>query len=101
MQTILLLMWITFVCNCFFSRVLPSTSIALITELQASGGHDAYGQEIQHLAPRGWAKIHLFDHLHQVLSGYWKVPIRVLPVKPGLTAEQLNGVPQVRTVNKT
>ncbi|XP_060087686.1 coiled-coil domain-containing protein 17 [Heteronotia binoei] len=75
-------------------RVLPSTSIALITELQASGGLDAYGQEIQHLTPRGWAKIHLFDHLHQVLSGYWKVPVRVLPVKPGLTAEQLNGVPQ-------
>ncbi|KAL8178804.1 UNVERIFIED_CONTAM: hypothetical protein K2H54_056596 [Gekko kuhli] len=75
-------------------RVLPSTSIALVTELQASGGLDAYGQEIQHLAPRGWAKIHLFDYLHQVLSGYWKVPIRVLPVKAGLTAEQLNGVPQ-------
>ncbi|XP_048352163.1 coiled-coil domain-containing protein 17 [Sphaerodactylus townsendi] len=75
-------------------RVLPSTSIALVTELQASGGFDAYGQEIQHLVPRGWAKIHLFDHLHQVLSGHWKVPIRVLPVKPNLTAEQLNGVPQ-------
>nr|XP_056701524.1 coiled-coil domain-containing protein 17 [Euleptes europaea] len=75
-------------------RVLPSTSIALVTELQASGGFDAYGQEIQHLASRGWAKIHLFDHLHQVLSGHWKVPIRVLPVKPSLTAEQLNGVPQ-------
>ncbi|XP_054837255.1 coiled-coil domain-containing protein 17 isoform X2 [Eublepharis macularius] len=75
-------------------RVLPSSSIALVTELQASGGFDAYGQEIQHLVPRGWAKIHLFDHLHQVLSGHWKVPIRALPMKPGLTAEQLNGVPQ-------
>ncbi|XP_077190107.1 coiled-coil domain-containing protein 17 isoform X2 [Paroedura picta] len=75
-------------------RVLPSTSIALITELQASGGLDAYGQEIQHLTPRGWAKIHIFDHQHQVLSGYWKVPIRVLPVKPDLAAEQLNCVPQ-------
>ncbi|XP_053100271.1 coiled-coil domain-containing protein 17 isoform X3 [Hemicordylus capensis] len=75
-------------------RVLPSTSISLVTELQASGGFDAYGLEIQNLAPRGWTKINIFDHLHQVMSGRWKIPVRVLPVKPGLTPEQLNGVPQ-------
>ncbi|XP_060629358.2 coiled-coil domain-containing protein 17 [Anolis sagrei] len=75
-------------------RILPSTSIALVTELQASGGFDAYGLEIESLAPRGWAKIQIFDQLHQVLSGRWKVPIRVLPVKPGLNVEQMNGVPQ-------
>ncbi|KAJ7332818.1 hypothetical protein JRQ81_014998 [Phrynocephalus forsythii] len=76
-------------------RALPSTSIALVTEIQASGGFDAYGLEIKNLVPRGWAKIKIFDHLHQVMSGRWKVPIRVLPVKPGLTTEQLNSVPQV------
>ncbi|XP_070795714.1 coiled-coil domain-containing protein 17 [Pituophis catenifer annectens] len=76
-------------------RILPSTSISLVAELQASGGFDVYGQEIQNLSPRGWAKTNIFDHLHQVMSGHWKVPIRVLPVKPGLTEEQLNGVPQV------
>ncbi|XP_070601103.1 coiled-coil domain-containing protein 17 [Erythrolamprus reginae] len=76
-------------------RILPSTSINLVAELQASGGFDVYGQEIQNLSPRGWAKINIFDHLHQVMSGHWKVPIRVLPVKPSLTEEQLNGVPQV------
>lgn len=76
-------------------RVLPSTSISLITELQASGGFDAYGLEIQNLVPRGWTKINIFDHQHQVMSGRWKVPVRVLPMKPGLTTEQLNGVPQV------
>lgn len=81
-------------------RVLPSTSISLITELQASGGFDAYGLEIQNLVPRGWTKINIFDHQHQVMSGRWKVPVRVLPMKPGLTTEQLNGVPQVRTFNK-
>lgn len=79
-----------------FFRILPSTSISLVAELQASGGFDVYGQEIQNLAPRGWAKINIFDHLHQVMSGHWKVPIRLLPVKPSLTEEQLNGVPQVR-----
>ncbi|ETE69642.1 Coiled-coil domain-containing protein 17, partial [Ophiophagus hannah] len=76
-------------------RILPSTSISLLAELQASGGFDVYGQEIQNLSPRGWAKMNIFDHLHQVMSGHWKVPIRVLPVKPSLTEEQLNGVPQI------
>ncbi|KAG8132302.1 hypothetical protein E2320_010168 [Naja naja] len=76
-------------------RILPSTSISLVAELQASGGFDVYGQEIQNLSPRGWAKINIFDHLHQVMSGHWKVPVRVLPVKPSLTEEQLNGVPQI------
>lgn len=81
-----------------FFRALPSTSIALVTELQASGGFSAYGLEIKKLVPRGWAKIKIFDQLHQVMSGRWKVPIRVLPVKPGLTTEQLNSVPQVRSL---
>uniref|UniRef100_A0A8C8SMB3 Coiled-coil domain containing 17 n=1 Tax=Pelusios castaneus TaxID=367368 RepID=A0A8C8SMB3_9SAUR len=75
-------------------RVWPSTSIALVTELQASGGFDAYGLEIQHLAPRGWAKINLFDQLHQLLSGRWKIPVRLLPVQSGLAMEQMNGIPQ-------
>ncbi|XP_043376337.1 coiled-coil domain-containing protein 17 isoform X2 [Dermochelys coriacea] len=75
-------------------RVRPSTSIALVMELQASGGFDAYGQEIQRLASRGWAKINLFDQLHQLISGRWKILVRLLPVRPGLTTEQLNGIPQ-------
>ncbi|XP_065409802.1 coiled-coil domain-containing protein 17 isoform X1 [Chrysemys picta bellii] len=75
-------------------RVRPSTSIALVMELQASGGFDAYGREIQRLASRGWAKINLFDQLHQLISGRWKIPVRLLPVQPGLTTEQLNGIPQ-------
>uniref|UniRef100_A0A8C3FD88 Coiled-coil domain containing 17 n=1 Tax=Chrysemys picta bellii TaxID=8478 RepID=A0A8C3FD88_CHRPI len=75
-------------------RVRPSMSIALVMELQASGGFDAYGQEIQRLASRGWAKINLFDQLHQLISGRWKIPVRLLPVQPGLTTEQLNGIPQ-------
>lgn len=89
-----------YLCLCLLFRVLPSTTITLISELQASGGFDAYGLEIQNLAPRGWAKINIFDHLHQVMCGRWKIPIRVLPMKPSLTPEQLNGVPQVRTFSK-
>uniref|UniRef100_A0A674I0V6 Coiled-coil domain containing 17 n=1 Tax=Terrapene triunguis TaxID=2587831 RepID=A0A674I0V6_9SAUR len=75
-------------------RVRPSTSIALVMEVQASGGFDAYGQEIQRLASRGWAKINLFDQLHQLISGRWKILVRLLPMQPGLTTEQLNGIPQ-------
>ncbi|TFK01730.1 secreted tolloid-like protein [Platysternon megacephalum] len=75
-------------------RVRPSTSIALVMELQASGGFNVYGQEIQRLASRGWAKINLFDQLHQLISGRWKIPVRLLPVQPGLATEQLNGIPQ-------
>nr|XP_025037573.1 coiled-coil domain-containing protein 17 [Pelodiscus sinensis] len=76
-------------------RVRPSASMALVMELQAAGGFDTYGLEIQRLAPWGWATIHLFDQHHQLISGRWKVPVRMLPVQPGLTPEQLNGIPQV------
>ncbi|XP_074859343.1 coiled-coil domain-containing protein 17 [Carettochelys insculpta] len=76
-------------------RVRPATATALVVELQASGGFDTYGLQIQRLASRGWAKINLFDQFHQLISGRWKIPVRVLPVQPGLTTEQLNGIPQV------
>lgn len=89
---------ITWLPSSVSSRVRPSTSIALVMELQASGGFDAYGQEIQRLASRGWAKINLFDQLLQLISGRWKIPVRLLPVQPGLTTEQLNGIPQVSRV---
>ncbi|XP_078418033.1 coiled-coil domain-containing protein 17 [Cetorhinus maximus] len=76
-------------------RVRPSPGISLVIELQAAGGFDPYGQEIQRLISRGWAKIDIFDNHNQVNSGRWKVPIRSLPVKPSLTTDQLNGIPQV------
>ncbi|XP_072260664.1 coiled-coil domain-containing protein 17-like isoform X2 [Pyxicephalus adspersus] len=75
-------------------RVRPAPSISLIIELQASGGYDPYGQEISRLIPRGWVKVDIFDYQNRVISGQWKVPIRILPVKPSLTTGALNGVPQ-------
>ncbi|XP_030063890.1 LOW QUALITY PROTEIN: coiled-coil domain-containing protein 17 [Microcaecilia unicolor] len=78
-------------------RVRPMPSLALVVELQASGGFDTYGQEVQRLSSRGWTKIDLFDQQNQVLSGHWKVPIRALPVRTGLTTGELNVVPQVGT----
>ncbi|XP_053312357.1 coiled-coil domain-containing protein 17-like [Spea bombifrons] len=76
-------------------RVRPSPNISLIIELQASGGYDPYGQEVSRLIPRGWVKLDIFDYQNRVISGQWKVPIRILPVKPSLTTGALNGVPQL------
>ncbi|KAM9324631.1 coiled-coil domain-containing protein 17 [Gastrophryne carolinensis] len=76
-------------------RVRPSSSISLVMELQAAGGFNTYGQEIQHLSSFGWTKLDLFDSHNQVLSGRWKLPVRALPLRPGLSSGQLNTVPQV------
>ncbi|XP_066454056.1 coiled-coil domain-containing protein 17 isoform X2 [Eleutherodactylus coqui] len=76
-------------------RVRPSSSISLVMELQAAGGFNPYGQEIQHMASSGWTKVDVFDQHNQVLSGRWKLPVRALPVQPGLSTGQLNTVPQV------
>ncbi|XP_072276736.1 coiled-coil domain-containing protein 17, partial [Pyxicephalus adspersus] len=75
--------------------VRPSFSISLVMELQAAGGFNLYGQEVQHLSSCGWTKLDLFDHHNQVLSGRWKLPVRGLPLRPGLSTGQLNTVPQV------
>nr|XP_015210948.1 PREDICTED: coiled-coil domain-containing protein 17 [Lepisosteus oculatus] len=61
-------------------RVHPSPSINLVVELQAAGGFNAYGQEVHRLLSRGWARLDLFDQHNRVLSGFWKVPFRALPL---------------------
>lgn len=76
-------------------RVRPSPTIALVIELQASGGYDPYGQEVNRLVARGWVKIDIFDYQNRVISGQWRVPVRTLPVKPSLTTGEINGVPQL------
>ncbi|XP_075142233.1 coiled-coil domain-containing protein 17 [Leptodactylus fuscus] len=76
-------------------RVRPSSSISLVMELQAAGGFNPYGQEVQQMSSSGWTKLDLFDQHNQVLSGRWKLPVRALPIRPGLSTGQLNTVPQV------
>ncbi|CAJ0953859.1 unnamed protein product [Ranitomeya imitator] len=78
-------------------RVRPSASISLVMEFQVAGGFNTYGQEVQHMSPSGWTKLDLFDQHNQVLSGRWKLPVRALPLRPGLSTGQLNTVPQVGT----
>ncbi|GAA6098135.1 coiled-coil domain-containing protein 17-like [Tachysurus ichikawai] len=75
--------------------VQPASSISIVMQLQASGGYDIYGYEVTHLAPRGWMKLHLFDHQDRLITGRWKVPIRLLPAKPSMTTAEVNSVPQL------
>ena len=73
----------------------PSGSFSLVVEVQAAGGQDECGQEIQRLASCGWARLDLFDPHNQVRSGHWRAPVRSLPVRPALSPGQLNSIPQV------
>ncbi|XP_046906009.1 coiled-coil domain-containing protein 17 [Hypomesus transpacificus] len=76
-------------------RMQPSGSFSLVVEVQAAGGLDECGQEIQRLASCGWARLDLFDPHNQVRSGHWRAPVRSLPVRPALSPGQLNSIPQV------
>ncbi|XP_017335638.1 coiled-coil domain-containing protein 17 [Ictalurus punctatus] len=70
--------------------VQPSPSLYLVVEVQVVGVFELCDQEM-----RGWSKLQLFDDHNQVQSGFWKLPFRSLPVRPCLSAGQLNSVPQL------
>ncbi|XP_034149793.1 coiled-coil domain-containing protein 17 [Esox lucius] len=72
-------------------RLQPSPSLSLVLELQAA----EYSQSVQNLVSWGWAHLELFDQHNQVQSGYWRVPVRALPIRPSLSPDQLNSVQQV------
>ncbi|XP_048874515.1 coiled-coil domain-containing protein 17 [Brienomyrus brachyistius] len=76
-------------------RVFPSMGVSLVLELQASEGCDPYGQQVTGLLSRGWVKVDVFDAQNHLISGKWKVPVRVLPVRPSVTTVDLNAVPQL------
>ncbi|XP_074120751.1 coiled-coil domain-containing protein 17 [Sminthopsis crassicaudata] len=71
-------------------RLPPSPAVTLVTELQAWGLWDG-GREPR---PQAWTSLPLFDREHRVLSGRWRLPLRVLPRAPGLDPRQLNAIPQ-------
>ncbi|XP_015423004.1 PREDICTED: coiled-coil domain-containing protein 17 [Myotis davidii] len=72
-------------------RLPPSPSLSLVCELQAWQGL-AGARAPQ---PKAWASLVLFDRDQRVLSGRWRLPLRVLPRDPSLSLGQLNGIPQV------
>ncbi|XP_051852825.1 coiled-coil domain-containing protein 17 [Antechinus flavipes] len=71
-------------------RLPPSLAVTLVTELQAWGLWDG-GREPR---PQAWTSLPLFDRERRVLSGRWRLPLRVLPRAPGLDPRQLNAIPQ-------
>ncbi|XP_055474490.1 coiled-coil domain-containing protein 17 [Psammomys obesus] len=69
-------------------RLPPSPLLSLTCELQAWQGVTWAPQ------PKAWASLLLFDQDQKVLSGRWRLPLRVLPPNPSLSLEQLNEIPQ-------
>ncbi|XP_017577046.1 coiled-coil domain-containing protein 17 isoform X1 [Pygocentrus nattereri] len=76
-------------------RMHPSPALSLMLELQAAGGLDSSGQEVHGFVPIGWTRLQLFDQHNQVQSGFWRVPVHCLPLRPSLSLGQLNSVPQL------
>ncbi|KAL4617245.1 coiled-coil domain-containing protein 17 [Arapaima gigas] len=86
---------VTFATKQAVPRVLPSPAVSLVLELQASEGYDQFGEEVKRLVSRGWVKLDIFDRHNRVISGNWKVPVRVPPIRPSMTMGELNTVPQL------
>ncbi|XP_066520149.1 coiled-coil domain-containing protein 17 [Hoplias malabaricus] len=76
-------------------RIQPSPDISLVLEVQAAGAWDLSGQEIHGLVSRGWTKLLLFDQHNQVQTGFWRVPVHCLPMRPSISPGQLNTVPRL------
>ncbi|KAK2908156.1 hypothetical protein Q8A73_009229 [Channa argus] len=76
-------------------RIQPSPSLCLVVEVQAARDVDVFNQEVLELVSCGWTQLELFDQYNQLRSGFWRVPVRSLPVRPSLGLAQLNSIPQV------
>lgn len=76
-----------------FPRCLPDQNLNLVVELQANSTEDS--DDPTQLFSKGWTKIDLFDISNRLLSGRWKVPIRIAPIKAFLNTYELNKIPQV------
>uniref|UniRef100_A0A3Q1JDQ1 Coiled-coil domain containing 17 n=1 Tax=Anabas testudineus TaxID=64144 RepID=A0A3Q1JDQ1_ANATE len=77
------------------TRIQPSPSLCLVVEVQTAKDLDVYNQEVFKLVACGWTQLELFDQYNQLRSGYWRLPVRSLPVRPSLNLPQLNSLPQV------
>lgn len=69
-------------------RLPPSPLLSLICKLQAWQGATWTPQ------PKAWASLLLFDQSLRVLSGRWRLPLRV-PPNTSLSFAQMNEMPQV------
>lgn len=47
------------------------------------------------MSTRGWCKIDLFDDQLRLMSGRWRMPVRIPPVKAHISTANMNSIPQV------
>ncbi|AWP10622.1 putative coiled-coil domain-containing protein 17 [Scophthalmus maximus] len=76
-------------------RIQPSPSLCLVVEVQAARDLDVQEQEVFRMVSSGWTRLELFDPYNQLRSGHWRAPVRSLPIRPSLSIDQLNSIPQV------
>ncbi|CAL8396336.1 unnamed protein product, partial [Boreogadus saida] len=72
----------------------PYPGLCLVLEVHGPGARHR-GPGRQEMMPLGWARLELFDLNSQLHRGYWKVPVRSLPVTPAKHQVDLDSVPQV------
>ena len=75
---------------------------SLVIELQAGsgGGGGGFGGAYQQntnvaMTTRAWCKMDLFDSQGRLISGRWRIPLRLPPLRPNMSSVELNALPQV------
>ncbi|XP_006813135.2 uncharacterized protein LOC102809556 [Saccoglossus kowalevskii] len=69
----------------------PEPTTAVVCEVQLSSQpHDS-----KSLVSRAWAKLPLFDEQVRLLTGRWKAPLRITPVRPEISFNELATIPQL------
>ena len=80
---------------CFFiSSCQPDTGLSVIIALQAASSN--YSNQ-RALIDKAWCKLDLFDQQLRLVSGRWRLPARMLPIKSTMLTHDMNSVQQVRT----
>ncbi|PAA84032.1 hypothetical protein BOX15_Mlig013049g2 [Macrostomum lignano] len=69
-------------------RASPLPGMGAVLELQCRETSS------RHLFSRAWTRLGLFDSERRLVSGRFKLPLRILPIKPDAGPAQLNSVPQ-------
>ena len=62
--------------------------LGLVVELQTASPGDR-------LHTRAWCKLDLFDPMRRLMCGYWRVLLRLPPMRPSLSTAEIGSLPQV------
>ncbi|XP_050401529.1 uncharacterized protein LOC126818261 isoform X2 [Patella vulgata] len=74
-------------------RCPPQPDLGIVVELQCAGGPGSEHDETR-LITRAWTKIPLFDDNNMLLAGRFKLPLRMVPIKPFVSSNDLSQIPQ-------